>query len=84
MWFIDLKYLGKNKLSRFLQLGILLFSFLIPYFLLRFLYVNQDIRFFEGLYLFKNLTSPLNVLGIVFVIAFFHVRCATQLQLPSI
>ncbi|MGL6038086.1 MAG: hypothetical protein ACRC0E_04240 [Soonwooa sp.] len=64
--FVDFKNLKTLNKSLIVNVLILVFSFIIPYVLLRTMIVKQETTFFEGVYLKQNFTSPFNLLGLLY------------------
>lgn len=67
--FVDFKKIRNFKHLK--EILILIISFVLPYLSLKIL-IPQNVSFFEGVYLIKNLTSPFNIAGLLFGITGFY------------
>lgn len=67
--FIDFKKIINWAVLK--EIAILALSFVVPYFMLKIM-IPQNVSFFEGIYFLKNLTSPFNLVGLLFGITGFY------------
>lgn len=64
-FFIDFKKIKENNFANLKEIVLLVLSFVLPYVGLKMM-ISQNVSFFEGIYLSKNFTSPLNLAGLLF------------------
>jgi len=72
--FFSFEHIKRKKFTMVWKILLLLFSFMLPYFGLRFFLQREETSFMEGVYIVSNFTSIFNLAGLVFsVIALYFV-----------